>query len=70
MTAETTNFSLETIDAALSAAIPRLGLALAEMAHRIRHAGVGLYAWCAWDLAYLNGGMPLGHLVTVPLPSS
>ena len=29
------------------------GLALAEMAHRIRRAGTGLYAWCAWDPLFL-----------------
>jgi alkylmercury lyase len=36
------------------------GLALAEMPHRIRHAGVDLYAWCAWDplfLAYVIGDL-------------
>jgi hypothetical protein len=40
------------------------GLALAKMAHRIRHAGVGLYAWCAWDplfLAYVIGDL---HVAT------
>ena len=29
------------------------GLALAEMPHRIRRAGTGLYAWCAWDPLFL-----------------
>jgi len=29
------------------------GLALAEMPHRIRRAGIGLYAWCAWDPLFL-----------------
>jgi alkylmercury lyase len=29
------------------------GLALAEMPHRIRHAGTGLYAWCAFDPLFL-----------------
>ena len=29
------------------------GLALAEMPHRIRHAGTDLYAWCAWDPLFL-----------------
>jgi len=29
------------------------GLALAKMPHRIRHAGIGLYAWCAWDPLFL-----------------
>jgi len=29
------------------------GLALAEMPHRIRHAGISLYAWCAWDPLFL-----------------
>src|SRR5258708_4263577 len=29
------------------------GLALAEMPHRIRRAGVGLHAWCAWDPLFL-----------------
>ena len=36
------------------------GLALAKMPHRIRHAGVDLYAWCAWDplfLAYVIGDL-------------
>ena len=36
------------------------GLALAKMPHRIRHAGVDLYAWCAWDplfLAYIIGDL-------------
>jgi alkylmercury lyase len=36
------------------------GLALARMPHRIRHAGVDLYAWCAWDplfLAYVIGDL-------------
>ena len=36
------------------------GLALATMPHRIRHAGVDLYAWCAWDplfLAYVIGDL-------------
>ena len=30
------------------------GLALAEMPHRIRHAGIDLYAWCAWDPLFLG----------------
>ena len=29
------------------------GLALAEMPHRIRRAGIGLHAWCAWDPLFL-----------------
>ena len=29
------------------------GLALAEMPHRIRHAGTALYAWCAFDPLFL-----------------
>jgi alkylmercury lyase len=29
------------------------GLALAQMPHRIRHAGTGLGAWCAWDPLFL-----------------
>jgi alkylmercury lyase len=29
------------------------GLSLAEMPHRIRHAGTDLYAWCAWDPLFL-----------------
>jgi alkylmercury lyase len=29
------------------------GLALAEMPHRIRHAGTDLGAWCAWDPLFL-----------------
>jgi len=29
------------------------GLALAEMPHHIRYAGVDLYAWCAWDPMFL-----------------
>jgi hypothetical protein len=29
------------------------GLALAEMPHRIRRAGTGLHAWCAWDPLFL-----------------
>jgi alkylmercury lyase len=29
------------------------GLALSEMPHRIRHAGVDLFAWCAWDPLFL-----------------
>ena len=29
------------------------GLALAEMPHHIRRAGIGLYAWCAWDPLFL-----------------
>jgi len=29
------------------------GLALAEMPHRIRHAGTDLYAWCAFDPLFL-----------------
>jgi alkylmercury lyase len=29
------------------------GLALAEMPHRIRHAGTDLSAWCAWDPLFL-----------------
>lgn len=36
------------------------GLALAEMPHRIRRAGIGLHAWCAWDplfLARVIGGL-------------
>lgn len=40
------------------------GLALAEMPHRIRHAGIDLYAWCAWDplfLAYVIGDL---HVTT------
>jgi alkylmercury lyase len=40
------------------------GLALARMPHRIRHAGVDLYAWCAWDplfLAYVIGDL---HVTT------
>jgi hypothetical protein len=36
------------------------GLALAEMPHRIRHAGTGLYAWCAWDPLFL--ARVIGHL--------
>jgi alkylmercury lyase len=112
MTAQTTSFSLDAIDAALAAAGPSLdqdgqrlaaavlrllaagepvsipaaaaaagipgprakaalcswpavfwddqdrvtgfsGLALAEMAHRVRHARTGLYTWCAWDPLFL-----------------
>lgn len=30
------------------------GLTLAKMAHRIRHAGVDLYAWYAWDPLFLT----------------
>ena len=40
------------------------GLALARMPHRIRHAGIDLYAWCAWDplfLAYVIGDL---HVTT------
>ena len=29
------------------------GLALAEMPHRIRRAGIGPHAWCAWDPLFL-----------------
>lgn len=29
------------------------GLALAEMPRRIRRAGIGLHAWCAWDPLFL-----------------
>jgi hypothetical protein len=29
------------------------GLALAEMPHHIRRAGIALYAWCAWDPLFL-----------------
>jgi len=29
------------------------GLALAPMPHRIRRAGTGLHAWCAWDPLFL-----------------
>jgi len=29
------------------------GLALAEMPHRICHAGIGPHAWCAWDPLFL-----------------
>ena len=29
------------------------GLALAEMPHRLGHAGTGLGAWCAWDPLFL-----------------
>jgi alkylmercury lyase len=29
------------------------GLANSEMPHRLRHAGVELYAWCAWDPLFL-----------------
>lgn len=29
------------------------GLALAEMPHHVRHVGVDLYAWCAWDPLFL-----------------
>jgi alkylmercury lyase len=29
------------------------GLALAEMPHRVHHAGRDLYAWCAWDPLFL-----------------
>ncbi len=29
------------------------GLALTPMPHRIRRAGTGLYAWCAWDPLFL-----------------
>ena len=29
------------------------GLALAEMPHRLRHAGTDLGAWCAWDPLFL-----------------
>jgi alkylmercury lyase len=29
------------------------GMALAEMPHHIRHAGIDLYAWCAWDPLFL-----------------
>ena len=29
------------------------GLALARTPHRIRRAGTGLYAWCAWDPLFL-----------------
>jgi alkylmercury lyase len=29
------------------------GLALTEMPHRISHAGIDLYAWCAWDPLFL-----------------
>jgi alkylmercury lyase len=29
------------------------GLALADMPHRIRHAGTDLYAWCAFDPLFL-----------------
>jgi hypothetical protein len=36
------------------------GLALAKTPHRIRHTGVDLCAWCAWDplfLAYVIGDL-------------
>jgi alkylmercury lyase len=29
------------------------GLALSEIPHRLRHAGVEVYAWCAWDPLFL-----------------
>jgi alkylmercury lyase len=29
------------------------GLALPEMPHHVRHAGISLYAWCAWDPLFL-----------------